>query len=94
MHLARDGVNFVIVGGTARRLLGSEHDPADLDVVVADARWVVRSAAHLGATSVQVRVTPARLWTGFGALDVFEGHVLDTRHIQVLGTVLTVDAAA
>lgn len=94
LHLARDGVEFVVVGGTARRLLGGQGAPADLDVVVQDVEPVVRSAARLGARSVSARVTPARLTTCFGPLDVFVGQVRITRQVNVHGTVLTVEAAS
>lgn len=91
LRLARDGVQFVVVGGTARRLLGWEHAPPDLDIVVTDLGPVGRSASRSGATTAR---TPSRLWTGLEPLDVFEGRVLSTREVQVGGTVLTVDAAA
>lgn len=94
LHLARDGVQFVVVGGTARRLLGWEHAPPDLDIVVTDLGPVGRSASRLGATTARIRVTPSRLWTCLGPLDVFEGRVLSTREVQMHGTALTVDAAA
>jgi hypothetical protein len=54
VELARQGLSLVVVGGTARRLLGREHRPADLDVVVTTPAAVVEAAARLGARSQQL----------------------------------------
>jgi hypothetical protein len=94
LALAHDGVRFVVVGGTARHLLGGAHPPADLDVVVDDLGPVLRSATRLGSGARALRGTPTRLRTCFGPLDVFLGQVPVTRTLALGGTVLTVDAAA
>lgn len=92
--LARDGVRFVVVGGTARLLLGGDHPPADLDVVVRCPGQLLDALARLGAAPARVRRAPARINTCFGPVDVFVGQVATTTLVGVGGTVLTIDAAA
>lgn len=92
VRLALDGVDFVVVGGTARRLLGEDRTPRDLDVVVGDLRPVLRSAGRLGSAVRTARVGPVRLTTCLGPLDVFVGSVAEVRTVTIDGVDLLVAA--
>ena len=89
-RLALDGVEFVVVGGTARRLLGDPHAPRDLDVVVSDVDEVLRSVARWGSTAPTRGRAPFRLWTCLGPLDVFMGRTRAVRTVAVDGVDLLV----
>lgn len=80
MQLARElvarGAQVVVVGGTARRLLGAPRAPRDLDVVVAerDVDRLVRALDSLGSplrSASLRRVRDLRVLTAWGPLDVF-----------------------
>lgn len=90
VRLALDDVDFVVVGGTARSLLGGDHAPRDLDVVVRDLGPVLRSAGRLGATTRKLHSNPVRLTTCLGPLDVFVGNVSRVRTVTVDGVDLRV----
>ena len=73
------GVDFVVVGGTARAALVGEHWPADLDIVVADSEpniaRLVTAVRALGVVAGEGECrsgrTPVRFITARGPLDVF-----------------------
>lgn len=78
VELLRQGARFVIVGGTARRLLTKQGAPRDLDVVVdtPDLSRLVAALAAMGVPSsvaVLGRASPSHLDTSWGPLDVFVG---------------------
>lgn len=78
VELLRQGARFVIVGGTARRVLTGQGAPRDLDVVV-DAPDLPRLVAALAVVGVPSsvaalgRAVPSHLDTSWGPLDVFVG---------------------
>lgn len=76
VELRRQGARFVIVGGTARRLLTGQGAPRDLDVVVdaPDLPRLVAALAEVGVKSsvaVLSRTAPSHVDTSWGPLDVF-----------------------
>lgn len=78
VELLRQGARFVVVGGTARRLVTGRGSPGDLDVVVdaADLPRLLAALAVLGVRSsvaVLGRAMPAHVDTSWGPLDVFVG---------------------
>ncbi len=78
VQLLRQGARFVVVGGTARRLLTGQGTPRDLDVVVdtPDLPRFVAALAMVGVHSsvaVLSRAAPSHVDTSWGPLDVFVG---------------------
>ena len=78
VELVRAGADLVVVGGVARRLLGSAHIPADLDVRVERAAVgaLVDALRALGADTTSARLLRSgcsRVDTSYGPLDVFVG---------------------
>ena len=76
VELVRAGARLVVVGGTARRLLGRRHRPRDLDVVVGDGDvpTLVGALSRLGVVVSAARLHRCRdvaLASGWGPLDVF-----------------------
>lgn len=76
VELRSHGARFVIVGGTARRLVTGQGAPHDLDVVVdaPDLPRLVAALAEVGVhTSVAIlgRAAPSHVDTSWGPLDVF-----------------------
>lgn len=96
--LVSDGIDLVVIGGTARALSGAAHHPADLDVAVHGARdnlvRLVETLRRLGAQpatppltpEVLMRRSPCRVVTSFGPVDVFVRASLPTdTATEVLG---------
>ena len=75
-ELVARGARLVVVGGTARHLLGAARPPRDLDVAVAeqDVEGLASALSDLGCllrTASLLRVRTLRVLTGWGPLDVF-----------------------
>lgn len=94
-ELLRGGARVVVVGGTARWLLGDGTAPRDLDVAVEDAD-VPALVAALAIIGIEVsvaslcRARQVHLETSWGPLDVFVGPVTSPYPRGAAGTVGTV----
>ncbi len=78
VELVRAGAELVVVGGVARRLLGSAHAPAHLDIRVERGAVgaLVQALRALGADTTGARLMRSgcsRVDTTYGPLDVFVG---------------------
>lgn len=76
LRLVEGGSTLVVVGGTARRILGSSRRPLDLDVVVQaeDVPALVGALSPLGvqvSSQAMLRARSVALRTAWGPLDVF-----------------------
>lgn len=94
-ELLRCGARVVVVGGTARWLLGDGTAPRDLDVAVeeADVPALVAALAAIGVAVSAASLCRARqvhLETSWGPLDVFVGRVTSLDPRGAAGTVGTV----